>query len=61
MEEIQDQIAICAKREIKVQKWNKSLKKEIKVLKRNKSPIRKGKIKVQIEKGNKSPNKNWKK
>ena len=38
LEEIQDQIAIFAKREIKVQKRNKSLKKEIKVLKRNKSP-----------------------
>ena len=37
LEEIQDQIAICAKREIKIQKRNKSLKKE---------------IKVQIEKGN---------
>ena len=34
LEEIQDQIAICAKREIKVQERNKSLKKEIKVLKR---------------------------
>ena len=32
LEEIQDQIAICAKREIKVQKRNKSLKKGIKVL-----------------------------
>ena len=32
LEEIQDQIVICAKREIKVQKRNKSLKKEIKVL-----------------------------
>ena len=38
LEEIQDQISICAKREIKVQK-------------RNKSSNRKGKIKVQIEKG----------
>ena len=28
LEEIQDQIAICAKREIKVQKRNKSLKKK---------------------------------
>ena len=34
-EEIQDLIANCTKREIKVQKRNKSLKKEIKVLKRN--------------------------
>ena len=32
-------------------KGNKSLKNEIKVLKINKSPNRKGKIKVQIEKG----------
>ena len=60
LEEIQDQIAIYAKREIKVQKRNKSLKKEIKVLKRNKSPNRKGKIKVQIEKGSKSPDRKGK-
>ena len=60
LEEIQDQIEICAKREKKVQKRNKSLKKEIKVLKRNKSPNRKGKIKVQIEKGSKSPNRKGK-
>ena len=58
MEEIQDQIAICAKTEIKVKKRNKGLKKkwkpkkEIKVQKRNKSPNRKG---------NKSPNTKGKK
>ena len=46
MEEIQDQIAICAK-------WKIKVKKE----KGNKSPNKKGKIKVQKEKGNKSPNK----
>ena len=42
LEEIQDQIAICVKREIKVQK-------------RNKSPNRKGKQKSKQKKGNKSP------
>ena len=41
LEEIQDQIAIYAKREIKVQKRNEGPKKE---------------IKAQIEKGNESPN-----
>ena len=59
LEEIQDQIAICAKRKIKVQKRNKSpkmeekSKKEIKVQieKGNKSPNRKGEIKFQIEIG----------
>jgi hypothetical protein len=55
LEVIQDQITICAKREIKVQKRNKSLKKEIKVQieKGNKSPNRKGEIKVQIKYGKK--------
>ena len=59
LEEIQDQIAICPKRKIKVQKRNKSLKKEVKVLKRNKSPNRKGKIKVQIEKVQAGPSMMW--
>ena len=66
MEEIQDQIAICAKREIKAQKRNRSLtrikvwKRNKSLKKRNKSPNRKGKIKVQIEKGSKSPNRKGK-